>query len=216
MWSILLDFILSRSFDLNREEKNAATREKVMKSAVSEFAAHGFEGASMNRVSSGGGISKGIIYHYFDSKRELYLSCVKRCFMEMTEYINKALSERHENPLDTYFDARVEFFGSNPEMADIFCEAVFTPPEGLSKEISSLKKPLDELNARIFDMIADEHEIRGDIDRSDAVSVFRVVQNYINGSFRENGEKPSEERIREHERECRTAVSVFLYGIIAR
>jgi AcrR family transcriptional regulator len=201
---------------LNREEKNAATREKIMKSAVSEFAAHGYQGASMNRVSSGGGISKGIIYHYFDSKKELYLSCVERCFSEMTSYINDALADRQGNVIDTYFDARVEFLGSNPEMADIFCEAAFNPPEGFSKEINELRKPLDELNVRIFDKIADEHEIRKDIDRSDAVSVFRVMQNYINGSFRENGERPSEERIREHERECRTAVSVFLYGIIAR
>lgn len=50
-----------------------------------EFAAHGFEAASMNMICQDGGISKGNLYHYYPSKGALYLECVRRCFEELTE-----------------------------------------------------------------------------------------------------------------------------------
>jgi AcrR family transcriptional regulator len=187
-----------------------------MKSAVAEFAAHGYTGASMNAVSSGGGISKGIIYHYFNSKSELYLSCVSYCINDMASSINEKMSDESGDTADSYFDARIDFLGSNPEEAKIFCEAVLDPPEGLSGEIKKLRKPLDDLNIKIFDKITAAHEIRHDLDRDEAVNVFRMLQDSINRSFREDGGALTKERIKAHEKECRDAVSVFLYGIIAR
>ena len=62
---------------MNREEKNRQTRAKILAGATAEFAAHGYEAASLNTVCLSGGISKGIIYHYFESKDELYLACLK-------------------------------------------------------------------------------------------------------------------------------------------
>jgi AcrR family transcriptional regulator len=50
----------------------AAQQQAILRAAFDEFAAHGFSGASLNRIIDAAGISKGSMYYYFDSKEELY------------------------------------------------------------------------------------------------------------------------------------------------
>jgi AcrR family transcriptional regulator len=44
----------------------------ILRAALGEFAAHGFNGASLNRIIDAAGISKGSMYYYFDGKEDLY------------------------------------------------------------------------------------------------------------------------------------------------
>lgn len=50
---------------MNREDKNQQTKAKIVNSAMLEFARHGYEAGSLNSICRYGGISKGVIYHYF-------------------------------------------------------------------------------------------------------------------------------------------------------
>lgn len=45
---------------------------KLLAAAAGEFAAHGFEQASLNTVIRACGMSKSSFYHYFDSKKALF------------------------------------------------------------------------------------------------------------------------------------------------
>ncbi len=47
-------------------------RQRILEAAAYEFAAHGFNGASLNRIIEAAGISKGATYYYFDDKADLY------------------------------------------------------------------------------------------------------------------------------------------------
>ena len=48
---------------MKREEKNRQTRQRIMDSALQEFARQGYGASSVNAICSAEGISKGIIYH---------------------------------------------------------------------------------------------------------------------------------------------------------
>lgn len=48
-------------------------RQIIVDTALDEFAANGFAGASLNRIIAASGISKGSMYYYFDSKEDLYV-----------------------------------------------------------------------------------------------------------------------------------------------
>lgn len=52
-------------------------RVAILRVAAEEFAEHGFEGASYNRIIERTGLSKGALYYYFEDKRDLYLTLVK-------------------------------------------------------------------------------------------------------------------------------------------
>ena len=47
-------------------------RHDLLERAATEFALHGYEGASLNSILSGAGLSKGVFYYYFDDKADLF------------------------------------------------------------------------------------------------------------------------------------------------
>lgn len=51
-------------------------RHKIIDVAVHEFAHKGFDNANINEIASSAGISVGSIYKYFDTKEDLFLTCV--------------------------------------------------------------------------------------------------------------------------------------------
>ena len=48
-----------------------ATRRKLLDAAFAEFYAHGFQGGSLNHIVDSAGITKGALFHHFDSKHAL-------------------------------------------------------------------------------------------------------------------------------------------------
>ena len=176
---------------MNREDKNQQTKAKIVNSAMLEFARHGYDAGSLNSICRSGGISKGIIYHYFASKDELYLHCIDECFNKLTAYLRKELSSEQlaeGERLSAYFQARIRFFRENPVYACIFTEY------------------LTELLRAT--------PLREDITVDEVADSLRLFQDYLNMRFRSpDGAMVNME---EHERQCLRALEIFLYGIIKR
>jgi AcrR family transcriptional regulator len=55
---------------------SAQKQERILEAAAREFAAHGYEGASLNQILAEAEISKGAAYYYFDDKADLYATSV--------------------------------------------------------------------------------------------------------------------------------------------
>ncbi len=53
-------------------------QEAILKAAGEEFAAKGFEAASINRIIQDSGMSKGSVYYYFEDKGDLFATVVER------------------------------------------------------------------------------------------------------------------------------------------
>lgn len=51
-------------------------RDKIIDMAVREFAKKGFDSANINQIAKAAGISVGSIYKYFNTKEDLFLTCV--------------------------------------------------------------------------------------------------------------------------------------------
>jgi AcrR family transcriptional regulator len=52
-------------------------RDRLFQSAAEEFAARGYEAASLNRIIERAGIAKSSLYYYFDDKRDLFEQLVQ-------------------------------------------------------------------------------------------------------------------------------------------
>jgi TetR/AcrR family transcriptional regulator len=74
---------------LNIEEEK---RERVINAAMKEFAQKGYTAASTNEIAKEAGISKGLLFHYFTSKKDLYLflydHAVEMLIKEMKAKVN--------------------------------------------------------------------------------------------------------------------------------
>ncbi|MEG1845251.1 MAG: TetR/AcrR family transcriptional regulator, partial [Clostridia bacterium] len=78
---------------------------------------------SVNTICTAGDISKGILYHYFRDKDELYLACVQELFDRLTEYLTDALGDvsgTETAQLERYFDANWGFFTNIPSSTGCF------------------------------------------------------------------------------------------------
>ncbi len=87
-----------------------AQREQlILDVADREFNRHGFRDSSMERIALGAGITKALVYQYFDSKEGLYAACVERGRARMFERMQEAAAAVGPRRMlaaivDSYFD----------------------------------------------------------------------------------------------------------------
>jgi AcrR family transcriptional regulator len=67
----------------------AAKRQKLIDSAVEEFASHDYAAASINRIVAGAGIAKGSLYQYFADKRDLFLFVLDLSNRQRLEFVQR-------------------------------------------------------------------------------------------------------------------------------
>lgn len=53
--------------------KGAKRQDELFKAALREFSEHDYESSSLNRILADAGVSKGVFYHFFANKEDLYL-----------------------------------------------------------------------------------------------------------------------------------------------
>ncbi len=68
-------------------------RKRLLETAANEFATHGFEGASLNRILETAGLSKGALYYYFDDKADLFGTVVAQAWASLLPSVGFELAE---------------------------------------------------------------------------------------------------------------------------
>lgn len=72
-------------------------QQKILQSAVQEFAEHGYDSANINNIASNAEISIGSMYKYFNSKADLYLTVAQMGAETLRTALEQIISE--EDPL---------------------------------------------------------------------------------------------------------------------
>lgn len=206
---------------MKREDKNALSRQRILDAALHEFSAKGYEGASLNTVWAENGISKGIIYHHFRDKDEIYLLCVKMCFDALTDYLEKTaktFTGTAADRLSQYFDARLHFFAENPLYLGIFSDAVFQPHTALAPAIAKQRREFDALNISILTELLNTVPLRRGLSLEAVIKDFQMYVDFFNLRFQTECRKNlSPERVlREHEENCRRQVDILLHGVLSK
>lgn len=202
---------------MKREEKNQLSRQKILENAMKEFGEQGYGLSSINTICSAGGISKGILYHYFTDKDELYLACVRETFEKLTEALREeGLLEVKdiEDGMRRYFDVRLAFFREHPYCHRIFCETVTAPPQQLREEIGGIKSGFDSLNITVFTSLLRNARLCAGTTLDEVVEIFRTYQDFAAVRYQmsvADGIAPEK-----YEQICERAVHVLLYGVIDR
>lgn len=85
----------------------AATRERLLHAAVTEFCAKGFSGARTAAIANRAGCNIRMLYHYFGSKNNLYLAALESVYAQLRSR-EESLDLLHLNP-EKGMSALVEF-----------------------------------------------------------------------------------------------------------
>lgn len=202
---------------MKRDKKNLLSRRKILDSAFEEFGKQGYGLSSVNTICTDGDISKGILYHYFKDKDELYLVCIRELFDGLTEHLQNELSNvsgTKEIRLERYFDARLRFFRENPLHHKLFCDVIVAPPAHLAQAISEIKADFDTLNISVLTELLQSARLRSDMTIQSVVETFRLYQDFVNARYQM--EPAGALDLEKHEKICKRSLSLLLYGVIER
>lgn len=149
---------------LNLESKR---REEIINAALKEFAAKGFDDASTNVIAKEAGISKSLMFHYVNNKKDFFLflydyclEIIKKEYFDLIDLDEKDIFERLSN---TYM-LKVKVLKKYPWIFDFTKVVVFTDSEDVKKELDERRKNLDEYSLMNFYGDIDISKFRDNLD----------------------------------------------------
>lgn len=197
---------------MKQEKKTELTKKRILESAFIEFGTNGYGSSTLNTICSKNKISKGLIYHNFSGKNDLYLTCVAQCFSDVTEHLRA--QDIHDD-LKKYMHMRFQYFMEHPYHARIFFEAVLQPPDNMKEQIQKLKADFDSFNHEIFKKALSKITLRENISESEAIDYFELMQEMFNGYFSSSAYtgKDFQHLVADHEERLSKILDFILYGI---
>lgn len=66
-------------------------KEKVLEVGIEEFSSNGYENANINVIAKKAGISIGLMYKYFSTKEDLFITCVQRGMNILDEAVDEII-----------------------------------------------------------------------------------------------------------------------------
>lgn len=196
---------------MKQEEKTELTKSKILSAAMQEFGMNGYAAGSINNICKAG-INKGLIYHNYKDKEELYLECVKKTCEDLICYIAE---QKAETGFVAYMSARMRFFREHEAQGYLFLETRTNPPKQLAGQIEKIYAELDELNRRVFEKELADYELRSGISKEEAIQYFFEMQKLYNLNFanRQSEGMPLYEQLTLHEAYIEKIFDLMLYGI---
>lgn len=142
-------------------------RERIINAALKEFARIGFEKASTNEIIRKAEISKGSLFNYFNSKKELYLFL----FDYIQEIIDKIYTEVDWNETDLFERMRqiglikFKIMKQYPQAFDFLKNAFNETAPEVESEINAIGKKIIESGLGLGYKNIDLTKFRDDMDR---------------------------------------------------
>ncbi|MGA8943047.1 MAG: TetR/AcrR family transcriptional regulator, partial [Thermoactinomyces sp.] len=110
----------------------------------------GYDQASTNRIIREASISKGLLFHYFGSKKQLFLATFDYCVNQYTNEINRLLPPSTDLPTDFFerilfrVEAKFRYFLQHPTMYSFlltaYDELLKKFPDEAEKRLNFLEK----------------------------------------------------------------------------
>lgn len=104
-----------------RKRDAERTRKAILKAAVREFAAHGYSGARTERIAASAKCNVRLLYHYFGSKEQLYLTVLESAYEDLRGR-ERLLKLDMDDPLGALLELvrfTFDYFAANPSFESL-------------------------------------------------------------------------------------------------
>ncbi|MFT5872549.1 MAG: TetR/AcrR family transcriptional regulator [Clostridium sp.] len=153
---------------------NSEKQERILEAAIREFADKGFEKASTNEIVKEAGISKGILFHYFKNKKNLFLFTFDYSLeLCMDEFFKKVDLEEKDffGKLRQISSYKLELVNKYPGIFKFFEVVIGEECIEIKNEIGERKKKLTDSNySKVFNNI-DVSKFRDGVDVSRSINI---------------------------------------------
>lgn len=171
--------MFSKFLNLNPEKQ-----QRIINAACKEFAQKGYDNASTNEMVKEAGISKGLLFHYFNSKKELYLYLYDH-LQEM--FMEKIYAKIDWNERDIFAKLRqmtllkFELFIEYPELINYMKSANFEDSNEVKHEVAQRHNKLVVTAYQRFFSDVDQSKFKEDIEINQAINIiFWTLEGFAN------------------------------------
>lgn len=160
---------------MKQQERQKKSKEKILQAAITEFSASGYDKVTMENICTRHGISKGMMYHYYSGKEDLFLLCVQNMYQMMQQYLEENMAELEKkdalHALKEFWMLRESFFGEHPPFKNIFENALLRTPPHLFEKIEEIRGPIEALNRQFLHRTIGKIELRENLKKEN-VSIY--------------------------------------------
>lgn len=113
----------------------------MLDAAVTAFARHGYQAASMDEIAEAAGVSKPLVYLYLKSKEELFTACVRREVGALVAAVREGTRERNVPADEQLWNGLRAFFAhtaARPDGVTVLYRAR-TQGEPFAREVAAMR-----------------------------------------------------------------------------
>lgn len=167
---------------MKQQERQKKSKEKILQAAITEFSASGYDKVTMENICTRHGISKGMMYHYYSGKDDLFFLCVQNMYQMMQQYLEENMAELEKkdalHALKEFWMLRESFFGEHPPFKNIFENALLRTPPHLFEKIEEIRGPIEALNRQFLHRTIGKIELRENLKKEN-VSIYLEVMESV-------------------------------------
>ena len=123
-----------------RTARGQETKRRILEAAEKVFAEHGYQGASVSKITTAAGVGQGTFYLYYPTKHEVFVELVD----DLNQRVRQAMStgaQRGTTRLESEREGFREFFrftAQHPAIYRVVREAEFVAPEAMQRHYTRI------------------------------------------------------------------------------
>ena len=186
---------------------------KLLESALLLFSTKGYEGTSIREIIEGAGVTRPVLYYYFENKEDLFTRLVEAKFAELVASIEEAKSDNDTcaERLKKIIGIEFDLAENNPEALRLILQVFFAPPEQ-GPALDRVK--LAKMRFRHIEEIMQEGLKSNEIAGGDAQSLGLVFQGIMDMHVMAKSNRPAETHLSEEL--ASGLVDLFMSGVDAK
>ena len=114
------------------KSSEVAVRERLLACATQLFTLKGYTGTTVREIVAAAGVTKPVLYYYFQNKEGIYLELIRGAFAKLDALLDASRSERGNTSerLLGLCDQVLSLFVENIEVAKLMYSISYGPPQG--------------------------------------------------------------------------------------
>ncbi len=174
---------MDRSFD----NLDSAKRDRIINSALHEFSVNSYEKASTNTIVKNADISKGALFHYFSSKKELYAYLKSLVFKTMVEELEEKIDWNQTDLFERIKEAGIVKFQVSERYPDMIGFSMQAFAHLTTDEIKKQSMAyMNDLYMRIYQYNIDYSKFKDGIDIAKVITIVEGTIEKIARTIQQN------------------------------